>query len=110
MFGEAQIRTGHLLLAALKGTDLRRAIEQMSKSLAAIEPERLASEANTVWAQSDEETLRPLDGSGLSAPGAAPAPGDAGAARGNTPLARFSVDMTATAESGKMDPIVGRDD
>jgi type VI secretion system protein VasG len=110
MFGEAQIRTGHLLLAALKGTDLRRAVEQMSKTLATIEPERLASEANTIWAQSDEETLRPLDGSGLSAPGAAPAPGDAGAARANTPLSRFAQDMTAVAESGKMDPIVGRDD
>ena len=110
LFGEAQIRTGHILLACLKGTELRTALAQISKPLAALDADRLANDGRTVWRQSDEEELRPMDGSGLAAPGATPGGGDAGAARGNTPLARFSQDLTAIAESGKMDPIVGRDD
>ena len=70
------------------------------------------AEARKLWGQSDEENLRPMDGSGLSSGGASAgaAEGDGQAARGNTALDRFSVDMTAQASSGKMDPIVGRDD
>jgi type VI secretion system protein VasG len=109
-FGEAQIRTGHILLAALKGIELKSALSQISKTLASIDPDRMANEANSVWKESDEETLRPMDGSGLAAAGATPAGGEAGANRGQTPLSRFSQDLTAQAESGKMDPIVGRDD
>lgn len=109
-FGETQIRTGHILLAVLKDLQLKSSLRDASRSLAQIEAEKLSNEANTVWAQSDEENLRPMDGSGL-APAEATATGAPGAApRGNTALARFSTDMTATAESGKMDPIVGRDD
>ena len=110
LFGEAQIRTGHILLAALKGVELKTALAQASKTLAGLEADRLANEAVGIWANSDEETLRPMDGSGLAAAGATPGGGEAGPARGQSALARFSQDMTAIAESGKMDPIVGRDD
>jgi type VI secretion system protein VasG len=109
-FGETQIRTGHLLVAALKSNELRRAFSQLSKQFATLDADRVANDARAVWAQSDEENLRPMDGSGLAArePGAAPATGEA--ARGNTPLDRFSVDMTAKAKKGEMDPVVGRDE
>ena len=70
----------------------------------------LAAEAQKIWAQSDEENLRPMDGSGLTARPAGAAAGDTPASRGKTALDRFSVDMTAAAASGKMDPVVGRDD
>lgn len=111
-FGETQIRTGHLLVAGLKSRELRRAIQQVSKALGDLEPDRIMAEARKLWGQSDEENLRPMDGSGLAAGGspAGAADGDGQAARGNTALDRFSVDMTAQASSGKMDPIVGRDD
>lgn len=109
-FGETQIRTGHLLVAALKSNELRRAFLQLSKQFATLDADRVANDARTVWAQSDEENLRPMDGSGLAArePGAAPPAGEG--ARGNTPLDRFSVDMTAKARKGEMDPVVGRDE
>jgi type VI secretion system protein VasG len=109
-FGETQIRTGHILLAALKSLELRRALNQLSKQFGTLDPDRVASDARTMWAQSDEENLRPMDGSGLAArePGAEAPAGEG--ARGNTALDRFSTDMTAVAASGKMDPIVGRDD
>ena len=109
MFGETQIRSGHLLLAMLKGVELKRAVQQVSPSLVAISPDSLAADANTIWAASDEETLRPMDGSGLAA---GPAAGDAASpgARGATALGRFSTDMTEAAAAGKIDPVVGRDD
>ena len=109
-FGETQIRTGHLLLAANKSLELRRALQQISKQFGQINADMLAAEAQKIWAQSDEENLRPMDGSGLTARPAGAAAGDTPASRGTTALDRFSVDMTAAAASGKMDPVVGRDD
>ena len=53
-FGETQIRTGHLLVAALKSNERRRAFSQMSKQFATLDADRVASDARTVWAQSDE--------------------------------------------------------
>ncbi|MBE0554547.1 MAG: type VI secretion system ATPase TssH [Rhodobacteraceae bacterium] len=108
MFGEAQIRTGHILVAALKNTSLKRELVQMSKVWGELNVDTLVNEARTAWADSDEEDMRPMDGTGIGAGGAgtAAAPGQGG----TTALGRFAVDMTAVAASGKMDPIVGRDD
>src|SRR5262245_22360617 len=109
-FGETQIRTGHVLVAALKSTELRRALAQLSRQFGQLDADRLANDARTLWAQSDEENLRPMDGSGLTAADAA-VPGEgADAKRGTTALDRFSIDMTARARSGEMDPVVGRDE
>jgi len=107
-FGETQIRSGHLLVAILKSKELRRSLLQLSREFEKLNVDTLMAEARKVWGQSDEENLRPMDGSGLAAKGADTA--GAGASKGNTALDRFSVDMTAQAASGKMDPIVGRDD
>ena len=109
-FGETQIRTGHILVAALKSNELRRALNQLSKQFATLDADRVANDARTVWAQSDEENLRPMDGSGLAAREAGAAGAGGGGARGNTALDRFSIDMTAKAKTGEMDPVVGRDD
>ncbi len=108
MFGEAMIRTGHILVAALKNTTLKRDLVQMSKVFGELNVDTLVNEARTAWADSDEDDMRPMDGSGIgqSSGGGAAAPGQGG----STALGRFAVDMTAQAGSGKMDPIVGRDD
>ncbi|MDQ6434710.1 type VI secretion system ATPase TssH [Mesorhizobium sp. LHD-90] len=109
-FGETQIRTGHLLVGALKSRELRRALQQLSPQLSQLNDDIIAAESRKIWGQSDEDNLRPMDGSGLTArPAGAPA-GDTAASRGTTALDRFSVDMTAAAAAGKMDPVVGRDD
>jgi type VI secretion system protein VasG len=110
LFGETQIRTGHILVSMLKSKELRRALNDISKQFAALDADRVVKDARAVWAASDEENLRPMDGSGLAAPSTAAAAAGEGAPRGNTALDRFSTDMTAIASSGKMDPIVGRDD
>jgi type VI secretion system protein VasG len=107
-FGETQIRTGHLLVSALKSLELRRALTSVSKEFGKIPVDELASEFRTIWAGSEEENLQPMDGSGLRAVGA---PGTEGAAgpKGSTALDRFSQDLTAKARSGEMDPVLGRD-
>ncbi len=99
-------------VAALKSLELRRALQQASKAVRRARPGPLvAAEARTVWAASEEENLRPMDGSGLGRPRRGGEPGgDGAAARGNTALDRFSRRHDGEAASGKMDPIVGRDD
>jgi type VI secretion system protein VasG len=109
MFGEGQIRTGHILFAGLKTPDLLRVLRQISKTLAQIEPDKLGNDAAHIWSKSEEEGLQPMDGSGLKSGTADPAAVAAGKGA-QTALAKFSVDMTAAAEGGKTDPIVGRDD
>ena len=107
-FGETQIRTGHLLVGAFKKNALRRALTGLSKEFSKINVDTLAAEHRAVWRNSDEENLRPMDGSGLRAAGTPGA--EAAAARGTTALDRFSQDLTAKAASGEMDPILGRDE
>ncbi|MEP4196419.1 MAG: type VI secretion system ATPase TssH [Aliishimia sp.] len=106
-FGEAQIRTGHVLVAVLNDPALRREVLAATPEMSSISVDQLSKESRTLWADSEEEDMRPMDGSGLVSPD----PGEASEGRdSSTALGRFSNDMTAEAASGKMDPIVGRDD
>ncbi len=108
-FGETQIRTGHLLVGALQSRELARALTNVSKEFSKISVDLLTSEYRKIWAGSEEENLRPMDGSGMvaaGAPGAQQTPG----AKGTTALDRFSQDLTAKAKSGEMDPILGREE
>jgi type VI secretion system protein VasG len=108
-FGETQIRTGHVLVAALKSLELRRALTGISKEFGKIPVEELAAGHAKIWKDSEEENLRPMDGSGLRAAGT-PGAEQAEGAKGTTALDRFSQDLTEKARSGTMDPILGRDD
>ena len=109
LFGETQIRTGHLLVAMLKSLELRRALIGVSQEFAKLPVDEVAAGQGAIWAGSDEGNLRPMDGSGVAAAGA-----EGGAAalgpKGTTALDRFSQDLTAKAKSGEMDPVLGRDD
>jgi type VI secretion system protein VasG len=108
LFGETQIRSGHILVACLKDIRLQRVLAGISKEFASIDAEVLTNENGKIWRNSDEENLRPMDGSGLRAAGT---PGEAVAGpKGTTALDRFSIDLTAKAASGEMDTITGRDD
>ncbi|CUH78111.1 Chaperone protein ClpB [Tritonibacter multivorans] len=102
LFGEVQIRTGHILVALLSNSESRRAVAAISATLAQLSAETLAKEARSLWQDSDEENQTPVDGSGLSGGAGEEGPG------ASTALGRFAKDMTAAAET--MDPIVGRDD
>jgi len=109
-FGEVQIRTGHALVALLNDKTLKQHLTRYSAVFADISVDQISRDARTVWAGSEEEDMRPMDGSGLSQGSAAAATAGATGKAASTALGRFSQDMTAEAESGRMDKIVGRDD
>ncbi len=107
-FGETQIRSGHVLLAILKSNELKRALLNVSQEFSKIPVDALAGEHRGIWSKSEEENLRPMDGSGAVAAGTPGA--EAAGQKGTTALDRFSQDLTAKAASGEMDPIRGRDE
>ncbi len=109
LFGETQIRTGHVLTGLLKEQKTARSLTSISKEFGKIDVETLTNEHGKIWKNSEEENLQPMDGSGLRAQGS---PGDVAAkgSKGTTALDRFAVDLTQKAASGEMDPIVGRDE
>jgi type VI secretion system protein VasG len=109
LFGETQIRTGHLLVGAFKKGELRRALTGLSREFGKVNVDILTDEHRTIWRNSEEENLRPMDGSGLRGAGT-PGAEEAAGPRGTTALDRFSQDLTAKAASGEMDPILGRDE
>jgi len=112
MFGESQIRTGHLIVGILKTSGLKNVLLRVSKEFDKIKLEQLTDSYAKIVAGSPEETLAATDGSSLRAGAEAGAEtGEmAPAAMGKQEaLGRFSVDLTEKARSGEMDPIVGRD-
>ena len=108
-FGETQIRTGHVVVAMLKSIDLSRALLQASQEFNKINADVLAAEHRSIMVGSDEENLRPMDGSGTAAAGT-PGAAEDGGAKGTTALDRFSQDLTAKAKANEIDPILGRDE
>jgi type VI secretion system protein VasG len=108
MFGDRQVRTGYLLIGILKTQSLRNALLSISKQFDRIKLDDLCDNFGTLLAQSPEQGQGSTDGS--AAPGEA-SEAIAPAAMGKQEaLKRFTTDLTEQARSGKMDPIVGRDD
>ena len=54
LFGETQIRTGHLLVGALKKGELRRALTGLSREFGKINVDTLTDEHRTIWRASEE--------------------------------------------------------
>lgn len=109
-FSEVQIRTGHMLVAMLNDGHLKRELLLSSSLFREISVERLGKEARTTWANSEEEDMRPMDGSGLTSEAASGRGEHTEGGSATTALGRFSVDMTAEAKEGKLDPVVGREE
>ena len=111
-FGEAQVRTGYLVLGMLKTQNLRAPLLGMSKQFERIKPEDLAENFAKICDASPEAQMRAQDGTGMGSgtPGedsGAMAPAAMG--KGDA-LKKFAVDLTEKAKKGEMDPITGRDE
>jgi type VI secretion system protein VasG len=112
LFGESQIRSGHLLFAALRTPTLRNAVLGSSKEFAKIGGDALGETFAHIVAGSPEDRMGAYDGSQL----AAAQPGEAGEAIPPAPmgkqeaLRRFSIDLTERARHGAIDPVIGRDE
>ncbi len=111
LFGESQIRTGHLVVGILKTGGLRNVLLRISKEFDKIKIEQLTDHFARIVAGSPEESLSAADGTSLGPQTQAGSGEMPPAAMGKQEaLSRFSVDLTDKARTGEMDPIVGRDE
>jgi type VI secretion system protein VasG len=108
--GSGKIRSGHLLWALLADETLARSARDASGQLLKIQPDMLKRDYATITANSTEAaesgtlvTQTGEDGSPAVSEGGVPRPGGSGA------LEQFTIDLTAQAKAGKIDPILGRD-
>lgn len=113
MFGESQVRSGHLIVGILKTKGLSHALTSISKEFEKIKIETLTDRFDEVLSGSPEHGLTANDGFQV---GGGAVPGEASGAMSpaqmgkGQALKQFTVDLTEQARSGKMDPIVGRDE
>nr|WP_314577907.1 type VI secretion system ATPase TssH [uncultured Pseudomonas sp.] len=113
MFGEAQVRSGHLLVGLLKDKTLRNSVLGMSSEFGKISIDDLTQRFSGLLDDSPEARLLASDGFRLdqsATPGEASGALTPAAMGGQEALKKFTVDLTQQARSGTMDPIVGRDD
>jgi type VI secretion system protein VasG len=111
-YGTSQVRTGHVVLAMLKTSTLRNVLLSATREFEKIKPDQLADDFANIVKNSPEEGLRAKDGSlsGQAEPGefsGAMPPAQMGKEEA---LKKFTVDLTEQARTGKLDPIVGRDE
>jgi type VI secretion system protein VasG len=104
VFGASRVRSGHLLLTLLSDDTLAPVMREASGQFGKIGAERLRAELPDLTAATGEAA-------GAS-DGAAATAGEAGAATrpaGSAALDQFTIDLTARAKAGKIDPVLGRD-
>jgi type VI secretion system protein VasG len=113
LYGDNVVRSGYMLVGMLKTKNLRNALIAISRQFEKLKVDDLSDALPKIVAGSAEDGQGASDGSGASG-GAAPGEASgaiAPAAMGKQEaLKKFTVDLTEQARSGKMDPIVGRDD
>ncbi|WP_295391328.1 type VI secretion system ATPase TssH [uncultured Thiodictyon sp.] len=113
LFGESQVRTGHLLVGILKTKGLRSGLLGISRQFDKVQTDALTDGFAEIVSGSPEERMTASDGFHL---GAGAAPGESSDAMApaqmgkQEALKQFSVDLTERARNGELDPIVGRDD
>ncbi|GGF34651.1 protease associated ATPase ClpB [Aliidongia dinghuensis] len=100
-FKAPAVRSGHLLWAMLAESSVGERLRSVAPQLRRIIPDTLRNAFLTIVAGSAEEPAAPVQASG---PGPVAAPGGGGA------LERYTIDLTAEARAGKIDPILGRND
>jgi type VI secretion system protein VasG len=104
--GATRVRSGHLLWALLADDMLARRAREASGLLAQIPPDTLKSEYLAICANTAEAAQATSQAVGSEAAGTG-----SGEARpgGSAALDQFTIDLTAQAKAGKIDPILGRD-
>ena len=108
-YGAANVRSGHVLLALLTNDSLARLAREISKEFNSISVESLRKKLPEITAGSVEDSgakTLAADGSNAGTIGDGPAAAMGGKAKA---LDQFTVDLTAKARSGKIDPVLGRD-
>jgi type VI secretion system protein VasG len=108
-FGAAQLRSGFCILAIASSSELVRFMLEVTHEFRKISAETLHKAFWNIVAGSPEdfETAQAVP-MGVPGLGAGVAPGLPGAGKAQN-LNQFTVDLTANARAGKIDPVLGRD-
>jgi type VI secretion system protein VasG len=104
-YGSNRVRSGHLMLALLGEQDLVRMMRDASAEIQKISSEDLHKRFRDVVAGSAEDSEQ-VPTAGVEMPTQA---GGAPHASKTPSLDQFTVDLTAKAREGKIDPVLGRD-
>ena len=106
-FGASNIRSGHLVLALLANEDLSRLAREVSKEFANVSVESLRKNLADITAGTAEDKAAVALGAPSTGAGVA---GESAATPGKTQaLDQYTVDLTAKARKGAIDPVLGRD-
>jgi type VI secretion system protein VasG len=106
-FGAAQVRSGFCILAIAASADLARLMREVSREFQKISEETLRKNFWAIVAGSpeDQQTAQ-----AANIPGVGPATSSGAPGGGKTQnLNQFTIDLTANARAGKVDPVLGRD-
>lgn len=109
-YQETAVRGAWLLLALLSNESLSRRAVAASDQFRRIAPDVLAVEASRVFPRSTESDYMPNGPAGDPAQGQASGTKDGKSGPTTTPsLDQFTVDLTARAKAGSIDPVLGRE-
>ena len=112
-FKDIKIRTGYLVIAALKTKSLANEIHGISNEFKKIKVDELVDSFRTIIKHSNENQLSSSDDT--AAIGAGYAPGEASEAVApammgkQEALKKYATDLTERAKKGEIDPVLGRD-
>ena len=105
-FGAARIRSGHLLLALLENEDLARVARESSGEFQRVSVEELHKQLSVLVAGSAEDKVEAPSEPSQAEQSATPG----GMGGSKTPaLDQYTIDLTARARQGSIDPVLGRD-
>jgi type VI secretion system protein VasG len=105
-YQSSSTRTGHLICALLSDPSLARTASSASREFDRISPEKLREEFTAIVQISVEEAESAAAAASATEPAAA---GGAPMTAGKTPaLDQFTIDLTARARTGEIDPVIGR--
>lgn len=110
MFGQSVICTAHLLVAVLKSEQLRKELLSISDEFSKIHIIDLCDHLSDVVKNSPEQSLETKDGSSLGSDFSSQQEGSSMMMGKEEAISQFTVDLTAQARDGKIDPVVGRED
>jgi len=102
-FDSGRIRTGFTILALASDEDLSRIMREVSREFQKIQNDALRQDFRAIVAKSSEEEVE-----AVTEPGGEAVPRRA--VGGKTPnLDQYTVNLSAAAKAGKIDPVLGRD-
>ena len=104
--GASRVRSGHLLWALLADEMVERRARESAGHLARIPPDTLKADYLAICANSAETAQATTQAVGSEAASTGSAEARPG---GSAALDQFTIDLTAQAKAGKIDPILGRD-